>query len=793
MVSKCNLNKVTSMIALAVLCGICALLLPQWLKLWGALPALDGVVSVDYIRAPVSIVRDEAGVPGIFAANRLDSAFALGFVQSQERFFQMDVLRRLSAGRLSALIGTTGISSDKQAALYSFKELAVQVVNDLPPSHAALLQAYTAGVNQGLQQLTANPIEYALLNTAPELWQPADSILVAYSLFLKLQGQDLQRAINLNYLQSQLPAALVGFLVPETQHANAQAPASNLPDASIIDVRSMPPMPLPPYMLAHNEVGRPSGIGWVMSDRLTNHTTVVTDMNLALSMPNLWFRASQQLQNGKQALTFHGLTIPGLPMFLAGSNGNVAWGLSASASQWGQLHTAKPLDSHKLQRRSTIEVNQGQSIPLDVSFTAQGPVVPLKAHPYEGVWQWTANSAASINLGLFELESATDTAQALERFSQTKFVHFDVFVGDKKGQIGWTLMGTIPQSTCWQRQPECPDLSKAVLAPQQHPRMLNPQKGYISVADLPVFNANTGLLFWPDPQAQPKRVSQTKDQLFVMYRPDPQMAFRALVDNRSRSMVPWQTFILNMLSPQVLAQQPQLQEYRKIVEAWNGEASSDSSGYLLLRAFRDRMAEQVFTPLFQHFTTPAQAFTVADYQTLTHQWEDVLWQIIRAQPDHLLAAPYQSWDELFTAILQESDTHLKGAHQSLMDAHWGQYNRVELTHMLHRLLPWPSREWLSIPRSAGSGDISLAKAQLGNFGASLRFVISPGQETASLISMPIGQASNPLAPYWLSGHDAWVSETPQAFLPGKPRTTLILNPTHSEQRSDHATKYRTTD
>ncbi len=785
--STSGFGKKFSMIALAILCGICALWLPQWLRLWGALPMLQGTVDIDAISAPVSIVRDAAGVPSIEAGNRADSAFALGFVHSQERFFQMDLLRRQSAGQLSALIGQAGLDSDQQAALYNFSTLATQVVQQLPPAHAALLQAYTDGVNAGLSQLNAMPAEYAQLNTRPEPWQPQDSVLVAYSLFLTLQGQDLQRAVNLHYLQAQFPPALVSFLVREIRAGQPDAATPAVPAASVLNLRDAgrQTAALPPFQLVPPQASRPSGIGWVMSGQVTGHTTIVTDMNLLLSMPNLWFRASQRLTGAAAPDSFDGLTIPGLPMFLAGSNGHVAWGLSVSASQWGQLIPADAPDSARTARQTTIEVHQGDSIRLDLNSTAAGPVIPLKTAPRAGIWHWAAHTNRSINFGLFELETATTTAQALAQLAAAKFVHFDAFVGDSQGQIGWTLLGDIPAPACQQNQAEC---TPATNTSQPHPQILNPAKGYISVADLPLFNHESGLFDWPESQLQPRRVRQTKDQLFVMYRPDPQMAFRALVDTRNRSMRAWQTFMLNLLSAELLTKHPHLQELRRLVDDWNGDAAANSSGYLLIRAFRDRLTEQVFLPLLAPVNSSQPALTVADYQSLTQHWEDVLWQITQTQPVHLLAPSYQHWGELFTTVLLETDFHVRAAHPSLQDVRWGLYNAVELTHQLARLWPWPSSAWWSVPRSAGSGDLSLSKTQLGNFGATLRAVISPGQEASSLISMPLGQAGNPLSPYWLAGHDAWATETPQAFLPGAPSSRLILNPTHSDsaKRSDHA-------
>ena len=168
-----------------------------WGFLRDSLPQLDGEAALAGLGAPVTVARDSLGVVRITAATRADAARALGFVHAQERFFQMDLLRRAGAGELSALLGVADARRRPRAA-----------PAPLPPPRPrgarraaraddrAVLDAYVAGVNAGLAGLGARPFEYAVLREAPAPWRPEDTILVGYAMFLDLQRGGLDEEIE---------------------------------------------------------------------------------------------------------------------------------------------------------------------------------------------------------------------------------------------------------------------------------------------------------------------------------------------------------------------------------------------------------------------------------------------------------------------------------------------------------------------------------------------------------------------------------------------------------------------
>jgi penicillin amidase len=155
-----------------------------WITVRLSLPQLDGGQSLAGLMDRVEVTRDALGVPTLTAQSRSDLALATGFIHAQERFFQMDLLRRLAAGELSALIGAPAIAVDRANRRHRFRAAAEVRLPQLDARHRALLEAYAQGVNAGLDTLKALPFEYLVLRATPEPWRAEDTLLVNFAMYL---------------------------------------------------------------------------------------------------------------------------------------------------------------------------------------------------------------------------------------------------------------------------------------------------------------------------------------------------------------------------------------------------------------------------------------------------------------------------------------------------------------------------------------------------------------------------------------------------------------------------------
>ena len=158
-----------------------------------SLPDLDGELRATGLQSPVTIERDDLGVPTIIASNRLDLVYGLGFVHGQDRFFQMDLNRRFAAGELAALLGPSALGQDRWARMHQERRVATQALATLPNDQQALAAAYADGINAGLASLGARPPEYWVLRTAPQPWRPEDALLCIIGMALGLTDPPLDR------------------------------------------------------------------------------------------------------------------------------------------------------------------------------------------------------------------------------------------------------------------------------------------------------------------------------------------------------------------------------------------------------------------------------------------------------------------------------------------------------------------------------------------------------------------------------------------------------------------------
>src|ERR1700737_2593360 len=168
-------------------------------------PPLDGKLEAAGLERPVEVERDPLGIPTIRGENRKDIAYATGFVHAQDRFFQMDTLRRRAAGELSELFGQATLPADREARVHRFLARADSEFNALHKGERELLQAYADGANWGLRQLKARPFEYYLLGVEPKRWTPQDCILVIYAMALDLQERPGHVELALDALKRTLP------------------------------------------------------------------------------------------------------------------------------------------------------------------------------------------------------------------------------------------------------------------------------------------------------------------------------------------------------------------------------------------------------------------------------------------------------------------------------------------------------------------------------------------------------------------------------------------------------------
>jgi len=769
-----------------------------------ALPTLEGKKTVFGLNKTAIIERDQQGIATIKASSRLDVAVATGFIHAQERFFQMDLLRRNSAGELSSLFGSIALDYDKSIRIHRFRDRAREIVKNLPKDQQALLKAYTRGVNQGLKYISSQPFEYLLLQQEPALWAEEDSVLTIFSMYIDLQYKDGQRERSLGLMKAILAADVYAFLNPK----------GSIWDAAI-DGSQYQPSPLPKEAwpsasasLNNNQVNKlaktpntryqadefPGSNNWGISGKIssTGSAIIANDMHLGIRVPNTWFRASFEYPFGESPIKVTGATLPGTPNIVVGSNGHIAWGFTNSYGDYSDVIKIETINEGKQYLTPTgakdfsfhkqiIAVKGEQPVEITIKETIWGPILGKDHQGQLLAYRWVAHDKEAINFTTTALELATNVEQAFDIAAHSGIPSQNMMVGDKAGNVGWTIMGPIPNK--FGQAGETPTFWhtgengwQGYLTPAQYPRVLNPSSDRLWTANSRVVGGKMLNKLGNGGYALGARAGQIRDDLSALKTFDEKELLAIGLDDRALFLQRWQTFLLEqVLNEKALAEHSNFNQVKNILtEDKTLKASTDSVSYRLVRNFRINVRDLVFSELNNTFTHLDDAY---EFHSIRHQIETPLWQLINQQPDNFLMRPLNSWQAVFNQALQQTladmTTLASGEKQALSKATWGQQNTTAIRHPLSKGVPFIG-QWLDMPANALSGDSYMPKVQGIAFGASERMVVSPGHEESGIFHMPTSQAGHPWSPYYNKGHSDWEQGKPSPFLPGKTKYKLTL-------------------
>jgi penicillin amidase len=373
------------------LLSILVFLTGAFFQVRGALPAYNSHVEAKGLKAPVEILRDKNAVPHIIAGSLEDAAFGLGYVHAQDRFWQMELMRRLGQGRLSEivpprLVGSGLIDTDRTMRGLGLYRKAADSVNALSPAMRAIIDAYAAGVNAWLarddQQFGLELTVIKLLSGGryrPDAWQPADSLVWAKLMALGLDGNWRAELLRLR-LARKIGEDGVKFLI--------EAPGESRDSTLSLANEAMNGTDLDRLYNATDNIGtrkREASNEWVLSGAhsVSGKPLLANDPHLALSFPGTWYLARLV----GPGFDIRGATSPGSPAIVLGHNGTIGWGFTTTNldSQDLFIERIDPTDPNRYitpdgarpfgVRDETINVAWGDPVAMRVRETRHGPVI----------------------------------------------------------------------------------------------------------------------------------------------------------------------------------------------------------------------------------------------------------------------------------------------------------------------------------------------------------------------------------------------------------------------------------
>lgn len=765
-----------------------------------SLPRYDGEITLAGLASKVTVLSDAFAVPSVMAQSRLDAFCALGYLVARDRLFQMDTLRRLVSGHLSEVYGQATVQFDVKQRTLGFKHVATAALNKLPAEQREILQAYATGVNAYLAQVKVLPPEFLALRYTPEAWTPLDSLLIGLYLFQNLseQTEKFERAATV--MEKLLPPEVFRFFTSDEDtytHVllggnETRRPLQPLPVEALKAVlRQSSGQPETAFLDAAQQVQGSNS--WLLSPARTRdgRTLLANDMHLGLSVPNIWYRA--ELHYDETSLC--GLTVPGFPTIMLGSNGQVVWGFTNTCCDVLDLVEIEQNDANENEYKvpqgwrefelteEQIQVKNRLPHTFQVKSTIWGPVSPSPLLGRQVALRWTALDPEAINMNLVNMDRASTLPEALAIIRTFGAPPMNAMLADANGHIGWTYCGKLPirigfdglTSKSWSHN----DIGwKGYIPPDELPCVVDPPDGFLVTANNLTLGKEYPYVVSGN-YVNSYRSWRIREQLKTIENATEQSMFALQLDTTTEFYAFYADLILELLTQERLQDNPHLVEAREALLAWDRKAELHSQGIGLLVRLRERIAEKV---LGAYFAPCLEADPTFQYSW--NSFEAPL-RLLLTEKLHALLPPgcsYATWEALIVETVGETVLLLKKKYRvrDLRHLTWGKMHRARVVHPLARgnkLLAL----MLNMRTRPLPGTPFCIRASSPGYGVTARLVVSPQSPTAGLFHMPTGQAGHPFERSYRDQHQSWIQGEPLAFSAGKAVHTLVLHP-HSREK-----------
>jgi penicillin amidase len=405
---------------------------------------------------------DDEGVPHITADNELAMAYAVGHTQAIDRGFQMDLQRRLMSGRLSAVVGSGFVDSDRLNRQLCFEDAAEATVEYLEGTAVEEpLQAYSAGVTDGFEDGTLS-MPFQLLDYEPDPWEPSDTLLVEKLIAWQLTGsfRTLRRALVRDRFGEELTEELYrarlqhdapiirdrhigeGFQRDGTPTSFGDRSASAEPvDPAVVD-----------WLARFEPVQGYGSNSWVFDAEHSagDAPTLSNDPHLSLQAPPTWYEMHLQIPEYR----VRGVAFPGVPLVVIGESDFAAWGFTNANNDVIDFYRYET-DGNSYQygdeqrefdvEEQTIEVSDGSNETVEVKKSVHGPVLSPLDESDEAVGvAWTGHAATETTLALYELTRSTSFEETLSAIEKFEVPSQNFLYADRDGNTLYYMVGRHP-------------------------------------------------------------------------------------------------------------------------------------------------------------------------------------------------------------------------------------------------------------------------------------------------------------------------------------------------------------
>lgn len=694
-----------------------------------------GTLKIRGIEKPVTVIRDEWGIPHIYAETQADLFFAQGFVASQDRLWQMDLWRRVGEGKLAEVVGSKAVERDRFARLLRYRGNMEAEWKSYAPDAQQIIEAFVRGVNAWIAETGDRlPIEFKLAGYRPEPWTPEVCLT-------RMAGYVMTRNAPMEVLRAQLAHRFGTKFVDEWVEAD---PPRKLEIPGGLDLAGIEPR----ILAAANAAGGPVSFNpsdgsnnWVVDGSMTTSgkPLLANDPHRTIALPSLRYLV-HLVGPGWNVI---GAGEPTLPGVAAGHNERVAFGFTIVGIDQQdiyveELNPANPLEYRyrgrwekmRVEREQIRVKGEAQPREVELKFTIHGPVIHEDAGRHRAyALRWVGSEPGTAGyLASLTLNRVRNWPEFLKAMERWKVPSENLIYADVEGNIGWVAAGLTPIRRNWSGMIPVPGASgeyewDGFLPVKELPQSFNPARHYIATANHnilpPGYTKQLGYE-WANP-IRYQRIDEVLRRPGVKYTV---ADFERL--QHDETSLPARQLIGVLKASRIDV--PELQPYLRLLREWDGVLGRDSGAAALFEIWLTKLPEAVFR----------RRMSVEQWKEIASRLplERVITEVQMGQETNAIV-------QSLTAAVTEARTRLG---DDLSRWRWGALHRAPFNHPL--ATDEARRMLLNLPAIERGGDGNTVNNTSGaNFrqthGASFREILDVSDWDRSVGTNTPGQSGQP--------------------------------------------------
>lgn len=766
---KIILYSILSIIILALIAGF---ILINSIKR-SALPQYDGEKILTGLAKEVTVYRDERGMPHIYASNEHDLYFAVGYVMAQERLWQMDLIRRVTKGTLSEVLGEKVVETDKFFRTVNMTAKSRVLIKNTNAITLSYLQAFTDGVNSYISAAGKKlPPEFRILSYSPDLWKVEDIGNIFGFMGWNAAYENMNQEIFYRRLSQKIGIKKTTSLIPDFNAVTSVV----IPDFKLNDTLLKEAQKFISAMDTLKTMGIVLFSGsnnWAVSGKRseTGKPILENDMHLDFGSPGIWMQMHQVIP-GKLNVT--GVVVPGAPFVVVGHNDNIAWGATYMMVDVLDLFAEKinPENENQyffngewknmIEKKEIIKIKGGKQDSITIRYTHRGPVISELQNVKDASlsMRWTGFDNSN-ELAVFSLlNRASDWNDFRAAISSLKSIGLNIAYADVEGNIGLNLGAGVPirkGNGSLIRNGETDEYDwKGYIPFEQLPFSFNPGNGYVSSANnrsvpdgYPYYISSNFIVPY-----RINRIRQMLDEKEILGIED----FKKMVLDQHSDYAALLTPFILKLKDRMTKMTPSESEAFKALSGWDYNMD------------KNLVAPSVFEFFRKSFITNLLKDELGDLigQIPSNAKDYYIYRILKTGPDEFVDNIETPEKETIDDIILKS---FKDCLASLSEQYgedqtnwkWGDIHKITIEHplasvkILDRIFGLNSNTY----RVGGSDHTVSPYCYVEGFkvnhGASERHIYNTGNWDESLTIIPTGNSGIPADEFYMSQTDDYIN------------------------------------